>query len=164
MDQLEPDMGELASATADVHIRFPVTERLIYTAVAVAFPVAVTSCAVMSGVPLLHGVIGSAVFEVFLLPFVIIAYRFEVRADSHEIFHREIVTRRIPLEHVERIRVAYEAQLALGWPVKRTKIEVLGNGTRILVGWRRSRMVPLLRFLEQQFSHEVEYTGSLPDA
>lgn len=164
MDRNESHMGETESATADVYLQFSMTERLIYTAVVVAFPVAVTLWAVMSGVPLLHGVIGSAVFEVFLLPFLIIAYRFEVRADSHEIFHREIVTRRIPLEHVERIRVAYEARPALGWPVKRTKIEILGNGTRIVVGWRRGRMVPLLHFLEHQFPHRVKYAESLPDA
>jgi hypothetical protein len=138
-------------------------ERVIYTAIALACPVVVASWGVMSGVPLIHSLMGSAVLEVFLLPFMITAYRFEVRADSHEVFHREIVTRRIPLEHVERIRVASETRSTLGFPVHHTKLEIIGNSTRILIAWRRSRMAPLLRFLERQLPHKVEYTDSLPD-
>lgn len=38
----------------------------------------------------------------------IIVSRFEVRADDEEIFHREIGIRRISLDCVERIQVAFE--------------------------------------------------------
>jgi hypothetical protein len=157
-------MAELESAAVDVHIQCPMKERVIYTAIVIASPVEVTLWAVMSGVPLLSGLIAAAIVEVFLLPLMITAYRFEVRVDGHEILHREVFTRRIPLERVEQIRVAHETRRGMGWPVEHTKIEVLGNGTRILVSWRSGRMTPLLRFLEQQFPHRVEGTESLPDA
>lgn len=163
MNELDSHRAEPESATAEVHIRCPWAERVIDTAVFVASPVAVTWGAVASGVPVLHGVIASAIVAVFLLPLMITAYRFEVRVDGHEIFHREFVTRHIRLDHVERIRVASETRGGIGWPMKHTKIEILGDGTRILVSWRRNRMAPLRRFLEEQFPDKVEDAKSLPD-
>jgi hypothetical protein len=163
MDQLESDTAELESTTADVHLRQSAFLRVVWTVMAVALPFGVMWYAVASGVPLLHGLIASGLIEACVLPFAILAYRFEVRADRHAIFHREIVTRRIPLEHVERIRVASGTERGGIWPIERTKVEILGNGTRILVGWRSKRMAPLLDFLEQRFPHLLEDTDALPD-
>lgn len=164
MDRLDSNTAESESATTTVvHLRQSLAMRLICTAVAVACPIAVILGAVMSGVPLPHGVIAAGLLEVFIIPYTILVYRFEVRVDQDAIVHREIVTRRIPLERIERIRVAHEAQPALGWLVKRTKIEILGDGARIMVAWRRRSMAPLLRFLEERFPHKIEDADSLPD-
>jgi hypothetical protein len=138
--------------------------RIMWTAIAVACPFAVIWYAVATGVPLQHGVIASGLLELCILPFTILVYRFEVRADRDGILHRGFVTRRIALEHVERVRVASEIERMGFLPFKRTKIEVLGNGTRILVGWRSKPMTPLLDFLEQRFPDKLEVTNSLPDA
>ncbi len=157
-------MVELEPAAATVHIRATISERVIFTALAAACPIALPQLAVMSGVPLVHAVIGGLGVGAIPLAYTIFAYRFEVRADCREVFHRgEFVTRRIPLEQIERIRVASETERGGFWPYGRTKIEILGNGTRILVACRSTRCIQFLDFLEQRFPLLIEDANSLPD-
>jgi hypothetical protein len=114
MDQDESDMAEMEAAAAEVRIRSSLAERVIFTTLAVVCPIAVPWLAVLSGVPLIHGVIGGLVLGAIPLAYTSLAYRFEVRADCREVFHRgELVTRRIPLEQIERIRIASETEPAL---------------------------------------------------
>ncbi|MEQ8844175.1 MAG: hypothetical protein RIB58_04905 [Phycisphaerales bacterium] len=164
MDQHKSDMAELEPSAAAVHIRSTIAERVIFTALAVAFPIAVPWLAIMNGVAPVHGVIGGLVVGAIPLAYTILAYRFEVRADCREVFHRgEFVTRRIPLEQIERIRVASETERGGFWSYERTKIEILGNGTRILIACRSNRLIPFVDFLERRFPHLIEDANSLPD-
>lgn len=93
----------------------------------------------------------------------IVSIRFEVRLDEKEVFHREIVTRRIPLAQIRQIRVA---RSSTGFPfyVKRVSVEILGGDSRILVAWREAKLRPLLTVLEDRFRDRLETVKALPDA
>ncbi|GAB4547147.1 MAG: hypothetical protein Tsb0013_06640 [Phycisphaerales bacterium] len=162
MDTIEPDIPD-AEMPAEVSLRCPLVERMAWAALVVVGPAGVLLLAALTGVPMVQGVIGAAIIGVFVLPFAVLAHRFSVRADNREIVHREFVTRRIPLDRIERIRIAGETKYGIGWPMQHTKIEIIGDDARILVAWRKGRMEPLLRFLEARLPQRIEDADTLPD-
>jgi hypothetical protein len=143
-----------------IEIRYSWFERGIFLSLAIAVPITIgLGLALVEDRPDTFDLIFMGVYELVFIWFAVMAFRFKVRVDEKGIFHREIVKRRIALEDVERVRIARETK---GLVVNHTKVEIIGGGTRILVGWRSGKMAPLVEFLTTEFSDKIEEVKSLP--
>ena len=164
MDTPHSIIDEAQPLTADLRARPSNLWRVMWTVIAVASPFGAVWYAASSGVSWQSGVLASMLLELIAVPMTVLAHRSEFRADQDQILTRGFVTRRIPVEHIEQILFAYETEYGGFLPFRRTKIEIIGDGARLLYFGPSNRVKPILDYLERRFPHLVEQADSLPDA
>ncbi|MHC4599311.1 MAG: hypothetical protein ACYS47_09930 [Planctomycetota bacterium] len=144
-----------------VVIRFSAREKLIYFLCTLLVPVGlILGYNLSTERPDVLDFIFFAVYEVLFLFFLGMSFRFELRANDEELYHRELVTRRLNPEEVVSIKIARKKKAYL---VKHVNVEIKTKDARILVGWREKKLLPFVRFLVERYGDMIEEAKELPD-
>ena len=117
-----------------VHLKFSNLEKALFIALTLLIPITlIIGYQLTADRPDLGDWITFGILESVFLALAVISIRFRVQIDENEVFHREFVTRRIPLNEITRIHLAEKRK----GPFMHIQVQILGTESRIMVGWRK---------------------------